>query len=281
MKFFIAMQNELYEQQLSKQILSCPQNDVFGNILHYYARMIDLSMGDKVFHYTNGNVVAIGTVVKPTVSTLNETDNTFYFHAEIHYETICAPLHIRSYWEEIKQLLPAEYSPFQRNGHDNGGFLYPCDENLASLFMTKIALLNPNEPVIQEILETEAKIQSKMRLGHQAYKDKLIHLWNNECAICKINIPELLRASHAKPWRDSNHQERTDPYNGLLLCAHHDALLDRGFLSFNERGEILLSNELLEANPYIYAINPDIKIQLFEENVKYLLWHQSYVFKKQ
>lgn len=281
MNFFIAMQNGFYEQQLKQQILSCPQKDTFGNIPHYYARMIELSKGDKIFHYTNGNIVAIGTVVKPTIAKLNNLDNTYFFISEVHYEIISNPLHVRSYWEEIKQLLPAEYSPFQKNGHDNGGFLYPCEENLSSLFMLKISLLNQLEPIMQEIIETDAKIQTKMRLGHQTYKDKLLQLWNKECVICKINIPELLRASHAKPWRDSNSQERLDPYNGLLLCAHHDALFDKGFISFNEYGELLLSNELLVSYPYIYAINPETKIQVYEENLKYLLWHQSYVFKNQ
>lgn len=280
MKFFIAMQNELYELQREQQILSCPQKDAFGNIPHYYARMIELSQGDKIFHYTNGNIVAIGIVDKPTVARFNESNNTYYFTSKIHYEIITNPLHIRSYWDELKQLLPTEYSAFQKNGHDNGGFLYPCDENLASLLIVKIALLNQTEPVMQEILETDAKIQTKMRLGHQAYKEKLLQLWNNECVICKINIQELLRASHAKPWRDSNNQERLDPYNGLLLCAHHDALFDKGFISFNEQGEILLSEELLKSDPYIYSINPDTKIYLYEENLRYILWHQSYVFKK-
>lgn len=274
------MQNELYEKQLSMKILSCPQKDSFGNIPHYYARMIELSKGDKIFHYTNGNIVSIGTVVKPTISVLDVANSCYYFHTEIHYETIDNPLHIRSYWEEIKKFLPAEYSAFQKNGRDNGGFLYPCDENLASLLMTKIALLNENDGIVNEILETEAKIQTKMRIGHQNYKEKLLRLWNNECAICKINIPELLRASHAKPWRDSNQQERIDPYNGLLLCAHHDALFDKGFITFNENGEILLSQQLINSNPNIYAINPSTKIHIFEKSSKYLLWHQSYIFKK-
>lgn len=274
------MQNDQYKQQLDHNILSCPQKDTFGNIPHYYARMTDVVKGDKVFHYANGNIVALGTIIRPAISSIYESNNTYYFSAQTHYETLPNPLHIRTYWDEIKQLLPAEYSPFQKNGHDNRGFLYPCDENLAALFMTKIAQLNDDEQVLQEVIETDAKIQTKMRIGHQHYKEKLLELWDNECVLCKINIPELLRASHAKPWRDCNHQERVDPYNGLLLCAHHDALFDRGFISFNTNGKLLISNELLYAQPSIYAIHTDNHIQLYEQNFKYLLWHEAYVFKK-
>lgn len=278
MKFFIAMQNELYEQQFNQQILSCSQKDPIGNVPHYYARMTELSKGDKIFHYSNGNIVAIGTIVKPTISVFHEANN-YFFEAKIQYDIISTPLHVRTYWDEVKMLLPAAYAAFQKNGHDNGGFLYPCNENLACLFMEKIALLNSDEPILQEILETEAKVQATMRIGHQHYKNKLLHLWHHECAICKINIPELLKASHAKPWRDATHQERLDPYNGLLLCAHHDALFDKGFISFNECGEILLSPVLIKAEPSIYGVNANMRIQLYEENLKYLLWHQSYVFK--
>lgn len=38
----------------------------------------------------------------------------------------------------------------------------------------------------------------------------------------------LLRASHAKPWKDSSDAEHLDVYNGLLLAVHLDALFDRG-----------------------------------------------------
>ena len=118
-----------------------------------------------------------------------------------------------------------------------------------------------------------------MRRGQHLYKERLVDLWEGQCAICHINLPELLRASHAKPWKDSNQNERLDPYNGLLLCAHHDALFDKGLISFDQEGQILMSEVLLASSPQVYQVASDMKLDFFEENKKYLLWHQCYVFK--
>ena len=38
--------------------------------------------------------------------------------------------------------------------------------------------------------------------------------------------PELLRASHAKPWAKASDIERLDSFNGLLLSVHLDAMFD-------------------------------------------------------
>lgn len=53
--------------------------------------------------------------------------------------------------------------------------------------------------------------------------------------------PEHLRASHCKPWRDSNNDERLDGENGLLLTPTIDHLFDRGFISFESNGDLLVS----------------------------------------
>ncbi|MFY8062388.1 MAG: HNH endonuclease [Usitatibacteraceae bacterium] len=49
-----------------------------------------------------------------------------------------------------------------------------------------------------------------------------------------IDLPELLVASHIKPWRDSSDRERLDSCNGLLLATHIDKAFDRYLLSFKE-----------------------------------------------
>jgi predicted restriction endonuclease len=55
-----------------------------------------------------------------------------------------------------------------------------------------------------------------------------------------IANPTLLKASHIKPWR-APAAERLDGMNGLLLTADADLLFDRGFISFSDEGEVLVS----------------------------------------
>jgi hypothetical protein len=50
-----------------------------------------------------------------------------------------------------------------------------------------------------------------------------------------------LIASHIKPWRESNNEERLQAGNGLLLTPTADHLFDRGFISFDDGGEVLVS----------------------------------------
>jgi predicted restriction endonuclease len=51
----------------------------------------------------------------------------------------------------------------------------------------------------------------------------------------------VIRASHIKPWSDSDNQERLDPENGLPLVADLDALFDERWVTFRDDGELLVS----------------------------------------
>jgi putative restriction endonuclease len=49
-------------------------------------------------------------------------------------------------------------------------------------------------------------------------------------------------ASHIKPWCESTNEERLNGENGLLLTPSIDHLFDRGFISFEDNGELLISD---------------------------------------
>jgi hypothetical protein len=44
-----------------------------------------------------------------------------------------------------------------------------------------------------------------------------------------------------KPWRDSTNEERLDGENGLLLTPTIDHLFDKGFISFENKGDLIVS----------------------------------------
>lgn len=84
--------------------------------------------------------------------------------------------------------------------------------------------------------ETERDVLTKARIGQGKFRADLVASWRKgeTCALTGIAVPEMLIASHIKPWRDSTNEERLDPMNGLLLVAHADKLFDRYLLSFDE-----------------------------------------------
>ncbi|MDQ2918236.1 MAG: HNH endonuclease, partial [Pseudomonadota bacterium] len=61
------------------------------------------------------------------------------------------------------------------------------------------------------------------------------------CRITGVTREEHLRASHCKPWRDATNEERLDGENGLLLTPNADHLFDRGFIGFEDNGDVLIS----------------------------------------
>jgi hypothetical protein len=116
------------------------------------------------------------------------------------------------------------------------------------------------------------------RVGQGAYRKSIIHRWEYECAVTGFDKPEILIASHIKPWRDSNNEERLDVNNGILLSPNYDALFDRHLISFENSGKIILS-DAIEAQAYekIGVTKDDRIIKLNSDN-HYFLEHHRKVF---
>lgn len=92
---------------------------------------------------------------------------------------------------------------------------------------------------VVDATERQALVQA--RIGQGRFRSDVTRLWGKGevCALTGIALPEMLIASHIKPWRDSDDAQRLDPANGLLLAVHADKLFDRYLLSFNlVRGEL-------------------------------------------
>lgn len=117
----------------------------------------------------------------------------------------------------------------------------------------------------------------KTRVNQGVFRDRLIRKYN-KCCICGVDDVNLLVASHIKPWVDSEPDERVDDNNGLLLCPNHDRLFDRGYISFDDAGNILISKALSETNQIYLNVNPDSSIELSEKSRPYMKYHRENIF---
>lgn len=81
------------------------------------------------------------------------------------------------------------------------------------------------------------------RTKQRLFRDRLV-TFEKGCRLTGIEDLRFLRASHIKPWSHSNDQERVDGENGLLLAPHADLLFDRGWISFEDNGSLLVSGAL-------------------------------------
>lgn len=87
----------------------------------------------------------------------------------------------------------------------------------------------------------------KARLNQRFFREALLSSYNAKCCITGMSIPELLIASHIKPWKGAEPKtERTKPSNGLLLNALHDRAFDKGLISITTSFEIMISSKLSE-----------------------------------
>jgi len=149
----------------------------------------------------------------------------------------------------------------------------------------------------EEIAEAEISLPSgptestrlvRTRLVQNFFRDAVLSSYEFKCAICNLDLPELLSASHIIPW-SKNVERRADPRNGLSLCAIHDRAFDRGLLSVGESFDILLSTRarlhssgsrlhlvaLLEAEGKMISLP-----KRFSPDPEALAYHREHIFKR-
>lgn len=117
----------------------------------------------------------------------------------------------------------------------------------------------------------------KIRVNQGVFRERLLRKYSR-CCLCNVNNKDLLIASHIKPWKDSEVDERLDMDNGFLLCPNHDKLFDNGFISFDDAGEIIISEKLNQVNCVFMNVKSDMKIDLNAGNRKYLEFHREHIF---
>lgn len=102
------------------------------------------------------------------------------------------------------------------------------------------------------------------------------------CPITKISDERLLVASHIKPYAVSEEKEAFDPKNGFTLSPLYDRLFDQGFISFDDKKCMMVSNWISPANQDKCNIKAGTFIQMLPldaDRENYLQYHRKFVFK--
>jgi hypothetical protein len=214
----------------------------------------------------------------------------------------------------LQSLLPEKYSPLSENGRGSqsvyltsvppemalalGGLIgreaqvamdvgrsWTQDTGLSDRPAQEIAEW---EDRIRRTIETDAAIPETTReqlvlarRGQGRFREAVSRI-ETHCRITGVNRPEHLIASHCKPWRDcKDHIERLDGENGLLLTPSIDHLFDRGFISFENSGELLISPVAHEVSlrKMGVPIGQRVNVGGFSQGQRrYLEYHRESVF---
>jgi hypothetical protein len=228
----------------------------------------------------------------------------------IDYRMVSSPVRTIDHIDVLRSYLPQVRSPIRpENGYANQAYLFQIDKTfalaLAQLINQQtVDLVNSNiveestevietisshiegwENVIENeiirspsISETEKDTLVKSRRGQGKYREQLL-LLEPKCRITGVNNPEHLVASHIKPWRSSENDERLDPDNGFMLTPSIDHLFDKGFIGFESNGSILLAdvaNRDAMERMGVIGKNAPVNIGAVREGQKrYLDWHRD------
>lgn len=117
-----------------------------------------------------------------------------------------------------------------------------------------------------------AEVQNELR-------KRLIKQYGCKCMLCNTTNEELLIASHIKPASECDIYGKADVNNAFLLCAAHDKLFDKNFITFNFLdGKIKISNKLTEDEIKLWNLDKEYTLpeeMLSTERIEYLMWHNE------
>lgn len=147
-------------------------------------------------------------------------------------------------------------------------------KRIADSIITEIKAVENDNTI--KMTEKDSIVKSRIEQG--IFRKGLIEYWHG-CAISQCPLTWMLIASHIKPWRDADNQERLDPYNGLLLLPNYDKLFDLGYISFNSKGKIMYSRLLDKFDRETIGLTNNLHlVKLEEQHLKYLKYHNDNCF---
>lgn len=101
------------------------------------------------------------------------------------------------------------------------------------------------------------------------------------CRLTGIANPRLLLVAHLKPWRACTDRERLDGNNGLTFTPSADFLFDRGLISFEDNGDLLVSPFVTQDEISRLGFNARVHKTghpFLAQQHKYLDYHRRSVF---
>jgi hypothetical protein len=276
-----------------------------------YNNMTRVLPGDIVYSFADAAIVAIGMVLgrareasKPAEVAVDgdQWDYLVGWKVPVRFRRLDTPLRPKDHAAELAAVLPEKHSPIRASGDRNpivylGSVPPAMADTLRRLLGSQgdTAERKINESVGPDFLDDieEGRLQQRTdlgpveketliraRRGHGRYRQGLETV-EIGCRLTGLIDRRHLRASHIKPWCVSNDHEKLDANNGLLLSPHVDHLFDRGYISFTDEGELLISRAL---NPVVlsaWGLRVPVKRKVFsEKQCVYLVYHRNNVFEK-
>ena len=318
MRYWWVNQKQTYRHEIGDGYMWSPKKQQNGKPHFSYEYMKHVEPGDIIFSYANAEIIAVGIAKTHCYSFPKPLEfgraGTYWsdegWKVDVHYRKVSTPVRTMDYIDVLRPYLPTVRSPIRpENGRGNQAYLFQIDKPLAialaqlidqqTVDLVNSHIIEENNEVVEtisahieewenkiendikespEISETEKDTLVKSRRGQGRYREQLL-LLEPKCRITGVSNPEHLIASHIKPWRSSDNNERLDPENGFMLTPSIDHLFDKGFIGFENDGSILLAdvaNRDAMEKMGVTGRNAPTNIGNIRDNQKmYLEWHRN------
>jgi len=275
MRYWWVNQNQTYRHEVQGGYLWSPKRNANGARNPFYESMREVAPGDLIFSFADTRILAVGIAQsycwespKPEeFGNAGQNWENIGWKVKVSFTELANKIRPKDHIDVLRPLLPDRYSPLQPNGNGIQSVYLtevpmPLAEVLTGLIGREVAPISlaalDVKPVPADDLDTwERKLEQQIvndstvretdrvaiiraRNGQGLFKDRVSRI-ESRCRITGVENPVHLIASHCKPWRDSTNEERLDGENGLLLTPSIDHLFDRGFIGFENDGDLIIS----------------------------------------
>lgn len=290
-----------------------PKADKNGKPVQSYINMTKASVGDLVFAFYQSKVQSIGTVMHPAVTSRKPEDfgssgdywANIGWMVAVSWMPLPKPMAPKEHIQSLASFLPQKHSPIRSDGAGNQAYLFSVSQSFAEKILSitgldqnqldgllsvgdgaASALQKLEDDIEQTIVndttidQTEKDSLVKSRRGQGKFKSNLKQI-EKACRLTGVDDIRFLIASHIKAWSEcATNEERLDGYNGLLLSPNADKLFDKGFISFTDKGDLLVSSQVEQSLLESLGIEPQKNVGDFvQEQKHYLKYHRENVFK--
>lgn len=278
MRYWWVNQNQTYRHEVGGGYLWSPKRKANQAQNPFYDFMREVAPGDIIFSFSETRVGAVGIARSHAYEAPKPLEfgqagaywDNIGWRLDVAFTELRHPVRPADHMTKLGRHLPKKYAPLRPNGAGLQSVYLTClpDHFAAALLdvlgaearglvlsqraipligaETAVGLVEWEEHELRRVQtdatvsETERQAIVLARRGQGMFKRRVMAL-EHACRVTHVDREEHLRASHCKPWRDATNDERLDGENGLLLTPTVDHLFDRGFISFADNGQLVVS----------------------------------------
>jgi putative restriction endonuclease len=311
-RYWWVNQKRTHRQELDGEFLWFPKKKPGSTDPESSKNITKIKPGDVVFAFSlaGGSLRAVGVALDrareapnpfETETTRKQSGGPRGWRVTVRFAELRRPWTPKDHAGELARWLPEKHSPLRASGDANPAiYLAAVPHKMAAVVRRLVGEIDKlveeitqragsqflddmaEEELLQrtDLAPSEKRDLLNARRGQGVFRANLERI-EGACRLTGLLDRRHLRATHIKPWRSSDDSEKLDGFNGLLLSPHLEHLFIRGYISFSDSGELLVSRNLNPAVLDKWGLRLPRYVDAFRpEQCRYLDYHRREIFER-